>query len=82
MPHCPRPLYESLLAHIFGDKMRTVRWMVLGNTLADYVLDHPVGDAEGFAKAKKKRKGRGPNARPRTDGILQRLGTYHGQCGE
>lgn len=56
MPHCPRPLYEDLIAHNFiPDK----RFVVLGNDLRDYLPDGGAPTLPNdFEKPKKKRKDR------------------------
>ncbi|EIW69175.1 hypothetical protein TREMEDRAFT_31392 [Tremella mesenterica DSM 1558] len=80
LPHCPRPLYESLLSTNFDPSFSRGR-VLFGNDLADYVpglmrleeIGEPV-ETE-FVKPKKKRRPKdGGPAKPR-DGVLQRLGT-------
>lgn len=79
MPHCSRPLYESLLHTNFSPALgRSPARVILGNDLAEYtgyvragLVEDPTVD---FTKAKKKRKGK--EQVPITkDGVLERLGS-------
>jgi DnaJ family protein A protein 5 len=82
LPHCPRALYESLLAANFTPSFgRCPARILLGNDLAEYmpglVRDEDKGvvpPEDAFEKPKKKRKGKGTGEREVKDGILQRLG--------
>ena len=51
MPHCPRPLYEAIIANNFTPD---ARYVVLGNDLRDYLPGQPA--TSEFVKPKKKRK--------------------------
>lgn len=79
LPHCPKALYASLLQHNFGPDLGHPGRLLLGNDLSQYVLDvqapsAATTDADGFAKTKKKRRGKAtPGGRPK-DGVLERLG--------
>jgi DnaJ family protein A protein 5 len=83
-PHCPRALYESVLAANFSPSFgQQPARVLLGNDLIDYMpgftreeeQPKPTDD-DKFEKPKKKRKGKGPGEREVKDGVLYRLGEF------
>lgn len=78
MPHCPRPLYESILSTNFTPESLP-HLILLGNDLADYLPDFSRGvlapAEDDFVKPKKKRKDRGPQFQPK-DSVLRRIGEF------
>jgi DnaJ family protein A protein 5 len=87
MPHCPRPLYEAVLASNWPALQKSSsRWLLLGNELLDYIPHAVTTRALGLTeqsdmvvvvRSRRARKGR---SRPTnedkvaTDGVLERLG--------
>ena len=79
LPHCPKTLYQNVLSHNFSPRLCQSGIIILGNDLAEYVLDAPPIDTDGFSKTKKKRAERTARLRMRgtQDGVLERIGERH-----
>jgi DnaJ family protein A protein 5 len=74
MPHCPRPLYEAVIAENFSPD---TRYVILGNDLRDYLPDGGLQPAiSEFTKPKKKRRDK-PAYKPR-ETVLSRTGELDG----
>ncbi|ORX36437.1 hypothetical protein BD324DRAFT_645995 [Kockovaella imperatae] len=78
MPHCPKSLYQNILATNFGPRLTQVGRVLLGNSLTEYVEEigpkNAATQEDAFQKPKKKRPSR-PNPVPKTrkDGVLERI---------
>lgn len=70
MPHCAKPLYESILTTNFSSSLAS--HVLLGNDLADYVPDLARPSNSEFTIPKKKRN-RSVVTKPQ-DSVLRRLG--------
>jgi DnaJ family protein A protein 5 len=71
MPHCPKPLYESILSTNYSTFLAA--HILLGNELADYVPSLARPNSDNFDKPKKKRKDKTSFSTP-PDSVLRRLG--------
>lgn len=79
MPHCSKPLYESILTANYRPDLS--QHILLGNDLSDYVPDLARPISDDFVKPKKKRKDKN-NAPPPPDSVLRRLGKVLVNCAD